>query len=62
MSKVKFIYHDNAEGGNFREISHGSATARLQRSEVKENKAPNIKDNFMMNNIIIQSANGESSN
>jgi len=29
---------------------------------VKENQAPNIKDNFMVNNIIVQSSNGESSN
>ena len=53
MSKVQFIYQDTAEGGNYRQIS---------QSEVKENQAPNIKDNFMMNNIIVQSANGESSN
>jgi len=53
MSKVQFIYQDTTEGGNFRQIS---------QSEVKENQAPNIKDNFMMNNIIVQSANGDSSN
>ena len=53
MSKIQFIYHDNAEDGKYRQIS---------QSEVKENQAPNIKDNFMMNNIIVQSANGESSN
>jgi hypothetical protein len=53
MSKVQLIFQDNAEGGNYRQIS---------QSEVKENQAPNIKDNFMMNNIIVQSANGESSN
>ena len=41
---VQFIYQDNAEGGNYRQIS---------QSEVKENQAPNIKDNFMMNNIIV---------
>jgi len=29
---------------------------------VKENQAPNIKDNFMMNNIIVQSSIGDSSN
>ena len=53
MSKIQFIYHDNTEDEKFRQIS---------QSEVKENQAPNIKDNFMMNNIIVQSANGESSN
>jgi hypothetical protein len=53
MSKIQFIYQDTTEGGNFRQIS---------QSEVKENQAPNIKDNFMMNNIIVQSANGDSSN
>ena len=53
MSKVQFIYQDTTEGGNFRQIS---------QSEVKENQAPNIKENFMMNNIIVQSVNGESSN
>ena len=53
MSKVQLIFQDNAEGGNYRQIS---------QSEVKENQAPNIKDNFMMNNIIVQSANGDSSN
>jgi len=53
MSKIQFIYQDTTEGGNFRHIS---------QSEVKENQAPNIKDNFMMNNIIVQSANGDSSN
>ena len=53
MSKVQFIYQDTTEGGNYRQIS---------QSEVKENQAPNIKDNFMMNNIIVQSANGDSSN
>ena len=53
MSKVQFIYQDTTEGGNFRQIS---------QSEMKENQAPNIKDNFMMNNIIVQSANGDSSN
>ena len=53
MSKIQFIYHDNTEDGKYRQIS---------QSEVKENQAPNIKDNFMMNNIIVQSANGESSN
>ena len=41
---VQFIYQDNAEGGNYRQIS---------QSEVKENQAPNIKDKFMMNNIIV---------
>ena len=50
---IQFIYHDNTEDGKYRQIS---------QSEVKENQAPNIKDNFMMNNIIVQSANGESSN
>jgi len=29
---------------------------------VKKNQPPKIKDNFMMNNIIFQSVNGESSN
>ncbi len=52
MSKIQLIFQDNTEGGNYRQIS---------QSEVKENQAPNIKDNFMMNNIIVQSANGESS-
>ena len=49
MSKIQFIYQDTTEGGNFRQI---------YLSEVKENQAPNINDNFMMNNIIVQSANG----
>jgi hypothetical protein len=53
MSKIQLIYQDNAEGGNYRQIF---------QSEVKENQAPNIKDNFMMNNIIVQSVNRESSN
>ena len=53
MSKIQLIFQDNTEGGNYRQIS---------QSEVKENQTPNIKDNFMMNNIIVQSANGESSN
>ena len=29
---------------------------------MKENQAPNIKDNYMVNNIIVQSSNGESTN
>jgi hypothetical protein len=29
---------------------------------VKENQAPNIKGNIIMNNMIVQSANGDSSN
>ena len=53
MSKIQLIFQDNTEGGNYRQIS---------QSEVKENQASNIKDNFMMNNIIVQSANGDSSN
>ena len=53
MNKIQLIFQDNTEGGNYRQIS---------QSEVKENRAPNIKDNFMMNNIIVQSVNGESSN
>ena len=34
----------------------------MSQSEVKENQTPNIKGNFIMNNMIVQSANGESSN
>ena len=29
---------------------------------MKENQAPNIKGNIIMNNMIVQSANGDSSN
>ena len=53
MNKVQILFQDTVDENNFRQVS---------QSEVKENQTPNIKGNFIMNNMIVQSANGESSN
>ena len=53
MRKVQVLFQDTLGGSNYRQAS---------LSEVKENQAPNIKSGFIMNNIIVQSANGDSSN
>ena len=53
MNKVKILFQDTADENAFRQVS---------QSEVKENQAPNIKGNIIMNNMIVQSANGDSSN
>ena len=44
MSKVQILFQDTAEENAFRQVS---------QSEVKENQAPNIKGNFIMNNMVV---------